>query len=247
VISSGNWDVDSSGNFSGVGTIGCGAITSTGAFIATTGSFSDDVTIADTKSLKSGASAGDYFSIETTDDVGDTPIQVEAMRVTVSGDADATLVELGDSSTTGPKVVTYLNATADNMANEGYSGIVITGKNAGEAIDQGNLVYWDATETEWMEADADAAGKWPARGVALSTGSNGNPLDVLVQGIMRHDDWAQVFTVGGPVYLSDNPADNEGVTATAPSTATDCVQLVGWAITVDEVYFNFSGHYLEVE
>ena len=224
-----------------------GTVTSSGAFAATTGAFSDDVTIADTKSIKSGAASADYFSIETTDDVGGTPAQVEAMRVTTAGTSDAPLVEVGDSGTTSPKVVTYLQAGPDAMANEGYSGIVITGKNAGEAIDQGNLVYWDATAVEWMEADADDSGHWPARGVALSTGSDGNPLDVLVQGIMRHDDWAQAFTVGGPVYLSDNPADNEGVTATAPSTSTDCVQIVGWAISVDEVYFNFSGHYLEVE
>lgn len=246
-IATGGWDVDSSSNFTSVGTIGCGAITSTGAFSATTGSFSDDVTITDTKSIKTGASADDYFSIETTDNIGDGTAQVEAMRVTVAGTSDAPLVELGDSGTTSPKVVTYLQAAPDAMANEGYSGTVITGLDAGEAIDQGNLVYWDSTQVEWMEADANGTGTWPARGVALTTGSNGNPLDVLVQGIMRHDDWAQAFTVGGPVYLSITITDNEGVTATAPSTAGECVQLVGWAITVDEVYFNFSGHYLEVE
>ena len=139
-----------------------------------------------------------------------------------------------------------LYATADALADEGYTGIIITGKNAGEGIYQGNLVYWDATETEWMMADANVAGKFPARGVALTTGVNGEPMDVLVQGIMRHDDWAQAFTVGGPVFLSATITDNESVTATAPTTEDDCVQVVGWALTVDEVYFNFSGHWLLV-
>ena len=64
---------------------------------------------------------------------------------------------------------------------------------------------------------------------------------------MRHDGWADTFVVGATIYLSDDPTDNDGINDTAPSTAGDCVQVVGWAISVDEVYFNFSGHYLEVE
>ena len=127
------------------------------------------------------------------------------------------------------------------MANEGYQGIVITGKNAGEAIDQGNPVYWDNTANEWMEADADAAGKFPAQGIALTTGSDGNPMDVLVQGIMRHDDWAGGFVAGDIIYLDDDPADNAGIDDDAPATTGDCVQVIGWAMSDDEVYFNFTG------
>jgi hypothetical protein len=139
-----------------------------------------------------------------------------------------------------------LSGGADALSNEGYSGIIISGRNAGEAIDQGNLVYWHATDSEWHEADADAADHWPARGVALSTGSDGSALDVLVQGVVRHDDWA-FGTVGATVFLSDDPSNNSGVTLTAPSTSGDCVQQVGFTLSDDEVYFNFSGHWLVVE
>jgi len=210
----------------------------------------NDLRMADTYSIKTGPASADYFSVETTDDIGGTPGQVEAMRLTTAGTGDAPLMELGDSGTTSPKVVVYLQAGPDAMANEGYSGIVITGLNAGEAIPQGNLVYWHATDKEWHLADADDAAHFPARGVALGTGENGSPLDVLVQGVMRHDDWTgggDGWTAGDTLYLDDDPGDNDSVDDTAPSTANDCVQVVGFALTVDEVYFNFSGHWLLVE
>ena len=204
----------------------------------------DDIRMTDTKSITNEADgADDYFSLEATDDVGDSPVQIAGLRVINSADAASTQAILGNINS---RAIIELDATADQMANESYSGIVITGLNAGEGIFQGNLVYWDATAVEWMAADADDPGHFPARGVALGTGSNGNPLDVLVQGVMRHDDWAAVFTVGGPVFLSDDPTDNDGVAVTAPSTENDCVQVVGWALTVDEVYFNFLGHWLLV-
>jgi len=144
-------------------------------------------------------------------------------------------------------VMVTMNAAADMMTNEEYRGIVIVGRNAGGDVDQGNPVYWDSTDSEWKEADADVSGTWPARGIAVETGSDGNPLTVLVQGIMRHDDWSGGFSAGDTIYLSDDPSDNAGIDDDAPSTSTDCVQVIGWALSDDEVYFNFSGHWLEVE
>jgi hypothetical protein len=234
-------DIDQDGTFTLTGAW------TVGALISSTFAPTDDVTIADTKSIKSGAAASDYFSIETTDDVGGTPAQVEAMRVTVAGTSDAPLVEIGDSGATSPKTVTYLQAGPDAMANEGYNGIVITGRNAGEAIDQGNPVYWDATDSEWKEADGDVAGKFPAQGIALATGSDGNPLDVLVQGVMRHDDWAGGFVAGDIIYLDDDPSDNAGIDDDLLATANDCVQVIGFALSDDEVYFNFTGVWALVE
>jgi hypothetical protein len=230
----------------------------TGTFTLSNGAtVGGDVQMTDTYSVRNETdTADDYFSIEATDDVGGTPAQVEAIRVTNAGTSDSPLVEISDSGTTAPRAVTYINVAADAIGNEDFSGIVITGRNAGEAIDQGNPVLWDNTDNEWVEADADKndCGDgddpcWPAQGIALATGSDGNALDVLVQGFMRHDDWAFTVTSGTSrrLFLSDNAADNSGVSQTAPSTSGDCVQVIGWAVSDDEAYFNFSGHYLEVE
>lgn len=168
------------------------------------------------------AATGDDFNVVTPDDSGGN----------------------GRWKLTSP--VVGLDAAADTYANEGWSGIVIVGRNAGEAVDQGNPVYWDATDSEWKEADANVAGKFPARGIALDTGSDGNPLRVLVQGIMRHDDW-NWGTIGGTIYLSEDPSDNAGLTQTAPSDTDDCVQGVGFALSDDEVYFDFPICYFQAE
>lgn len=120
------------------------------------------------------------------------------------------------------------------------SGFLISGKNAGETISQWDVVYFDAASTEWLQADADVSGEWPARGIAIAAGTDGNELTVLVQGTIRNDAWN--WTVGGTIYLSDTAS---GLTQTAPSTSGDCVQVLGWAITADIIYFNASGHWVE--
>lgn len=218
-----------------------------GPYLAEDGdTVSGDLIIADTISIKSGAASGDYFSIETTDDVGGTPAQVEAMRVTVGGTAAAPLVEVGDSGATSPSVVTYLQAGADAQADTKYSGTVITGLNAGETIAAFDLVYFDGTENEWMIADADASGKFPARGIALAAGTNGNPLDVLVQGTVRNDTVFEWTANGATLYLDDVAGDAIEV-AGIPATSNDCIQVVGWSITNDEAYFNFSTEWYLVE
>ena len=206
----------------------------------------DDIIVADTKSIRSGAAASDYFSIETTDDVGGTPAQVEAMRVTVGATSAAPLVEIGDSGATSPSVVNYIQAGANAQADTKYSGTVITGLNAGEAIAAFDLVYFDGTENEWMIADADGAGKFPARGIALAAGSNGNPLDVLTQGVIRNDTVFEWTANGATLYLDDVAGDAIEV-AGIPATANDCIQVVGWSITNDETYFDFDGHWNLVE
>ena len=207
----------------------------------------DDIRITDTKSIKNETdTADDYFSIETTDDVGGTPAQVEAMRVTNAGTSAAPLVEIGDSGATAPTVVTYIQAGADAMADQKYSGIVITGLNAGEAITAFDLVYFDGTENEWMIADADAAGKFPARGIALAAGTNGNPLDVLVKGVVREDTVFEWTANGATLYLDDVAGDAVEV-AGIPATSDDCIQVVGWSITNDMAYFDFDGHWMLVE
>ena len=207
----------------------------------------------------------DFGLAATHDTAAELDALYQPLEVTLTDIADGTITEnlantsfpwaddeVADDITAGSVVLddnssVQIDATADGMVNEGYNGITITGLNAGEAIPQGNLVYFSATDNEWMAADANVAGKFPARGVALSTGSNGAALEVLVTGVMRHDDWSETFVVGAPVYLSATITDNAGVTVTAPSTSGDCVQIVGFALTDDEIYFDFSRPYAEVE
>jgi len=141
----------------------------------------------------------------------------------------------------------------DDVANGEWSGIAIKGP-CGEAIAEFEVVVWTSAANEFMLASATAAsGLYPARGIAVEEHNDGwetadgEELTVLVQGVIRNDAWAW-GTVGGAIYLGEelNPAVG-GLTQTAPSTSNDAVQIVGWAISDDQAYFNFSGHSLLVE
>ena len=145
----------------------------------------------------------------------------------------------GSSNASLPIGGMVLSAGANALSDDTYSGLALGGRNAGEAISMWDVVYFDTTDSEYKHADAEL----PARGIAVSSGTDASELVVLVQGVVRNDGWAWT-TVGGPLYLSDTAG---GLTETAPSTSGDCVQIVGWVLSDDEAYLNFSGHYLEVE
>ena len=116
-----------------------------------------------------------------------------------------------------------------------YEGFKVTDVNAGETITAGEIVYMDATSNEWMLTDANVAGEFPAIGMAAESGTNGNPMDVLIQGVVRLDSWSWTAE-GVPLYLSETPG---GMTETIPSDDGDCVQVVATvlAITNDTILF----------
>lgn len=133
-----------------------------------------------------------------------------------------------------------LLAGLDALSNQTYHGITLTGRNYGETVAIGQLVYLDDTAGEWLIADADAAGKWPARGIACNAAGDGQAATVMVLGVMRFDTWA--FTEGQSLYLSDTAGL---VSGTAPVGSGDCVQIVGFALSDDEAFLNFTGVYAE--
>lgn len=113
-----------------------------------------------------------------------------------------------------------------------YAGRAITGVNAGATIAQWEAVYL-ASDGEWALADANGTGTYPMRGLAAAAGTDGNPMTVVTEGVVRNDAWA--WTVGGQLYLSGTAG---GLTQTAPSTSGDKVQQVGFAISADVIYLN---------
>ena len=130
------------------------------------------------------------------------------------------------------------------MDDHEYNGVIIYGIKAGEAITLFDTVFFkNDTDPVW-EADATAAsGEYPAIGIAVEAADDGAATKILVRGIIRDESWAGL-TIGGAVYLGE--ADGT-LTQTAPSTSNDCVQIIGWAISDSEIYFDFSRPYQLVE
>jgi len=136
-----------------------------------------------------------------------------------------------------------LDATPDGMDDGEYNGVTIEGINHGETVGALKCVFL-AADGKVDIADADAAGEFPAFGLTVNGGDDTDAAIILVRGIVRDEDWTGL-TPGGAVYLGDAGAGQ--ITQTPPSTSGDCVQIVGWALSDSEIYFDFSRPYQEVE
>ncbi len=192
------------------------------------------------------ASGGDTFTwVELTGGA-----ETNSLETTISGIAD-TEIFIGDGSNSGIFTAVSGDASLSNAgamavlstqvdgtpASSGsYKGLIISDVNAGETITAGQIVYMDGTTGEWMLADANAAGEFPALGMAAESGTDGNAMDVLVRGIARLDTWSWT-NEGVKLYLSTTAG---GMTETRPSEDNDCVQVLATvlAVTSDTILFN---------
>lgn len=140
-----------------------------------------------------------------------------------------------------PKVNPQLALDASQASDDNYAGITIDGRNAAS----GGLTQWDAVyingSSEFALADANGSGTYPAVGLVVANASAAANATVLTHGVARNDAWA--WTVGGVIYLS---ATAGGLTQTAPSTSGDKVQVIGIAISADEMLVNPSLDYLTI-
>ncbi len=126
-----------------------------------------------------------------------------------------------------------------------YSGITVIGT-GGTTIAFGDLVYLDPTDSRWELADANsaAAADGDSRGIlgiAVSTSTDGNPITVLLHGIVRADAVFPALTVNAPVYVSETAGD---IVVTQPTTTDVVIRVVGFALTSDEIFFNPSSNYI---
>lgn len=134
-----------------------------------------------------------------------------------------------------------LDYRVEPATDDTYEGPSTNDLNAGATIAQWEAVYLDSSST-WQLTDADAEATAGGVMVALATesGTNGNPLNVLLPGsIARNDGWT--WTAGGEIYLSGTAG---ALTQTAPSGTDDVIRIVGYALTDDCIYWNPSNDWI---
>lgn len=129
---------------------------------------------------------------------------------------------------------------ANHGTDDTWFGTSITGLNNTGGVTQWDAVYLNSS-SQWVLADANGSGTFPARGLAIATVTTGNATEVMIQGTVRNDAWN--WTIGGAIYLSGTAG---GLTQTAPSASGDKVQVVGYALTADIAYFDFNSTYVTV-
>jgi hypothetical protein len=132
------------------------------------------------------------------------------------------------------------NMTMTSPADLSSSGLKESGT-AGENLVFGNIVYYKSDGKYWKaKAEDDTA--IPCVGLSLGTiNANGSGL-ILKAGIVRDDSWD--WTVGGLLYVS--PSTGGAITQTRPSTEAEIIQIIGYAISADVIYFNPDYTYVEI-
>lgn len=110
-------------------------------------------------------------------------------------------------------------------------------------VNSGGVTQWDAvyqnTSSQYVKADANGSGTYPATAIAIGTVSTGGATTVITSGYFRDD--GQTWTVGSPVYLSTTAG---GITSTPPSTTGDKVQVLGTAVSAHVIRLKISPDYV---
>jgi hypothetical protein len=188
---------------------------------------------------------GDGATTPTQILLGDTEITitddgVSSGSIAIKADTTPVATITAAGITMGPLAVTAA-LTSNNTFS---SAQLLTGANGGETITQWQTVYFDGTAGEYLLADANAAGEWPAAGIAVAATTDGNPIKVMVSGFARYDTWN--WTPGAALCLSETAG---GVIACSDASVCsadgDCAQRIGTAITADIVHFNFAQGWAE--
>lgn len=123
------------------------------------------------------------------------------------------------------------------ISDDSYDGTIIDNLETADGLSQWDAVYLNGS-SEWALADANGSGTYPARGIAVEAASSGDPVKVLVNGLVRNDGWT--WTPGGAIYL-DTTAGS--LTGSPPGSPGEAVQEVGYAVSADIAFFHFNGSY----
>lgn len=116
---------------------------------------------------------------------------------------------------------------------------------AGEALNRGDVVYFKAADSKMHKVNMTAGNSEaiPAVAMAAEDISSDATGKFLLQGFIHDAGTFPSYTVAGRLYA---PEAEGPPTQTAPSTDGDLVQVIGWAVTADKIYFNPSPDYIEV-
>ena len=117
--------------------------------------------------------------------------------------------------------------TQDSIDDHDAQGIIMT-FTAGSDVTAFSPVYLH-TDDEVHEARANAIATMPCIGVSVNTTTitNGNPVEVMMLGLIRDESFTDFGTNGAPVYVS---ATVGTMTNTAPSTEDHVVQVIGHSV-----------------
>ena len=182
---------------------------------------------------------------------GDVTIKLETnakdLIFTDNGDAEGFRILDGAAGVTVAGSINLgLDAHLDSTpGDEKVSGITATFQ-AGEALERGECVYFKASDSKMHKAVATASAT--SRCVALaaediSADANGK---FLLYGFIEDNGTFPAYTVGATVFTPEAETSSQNVPEeTAPDSDGDFVQVLGFAVTANKLFFNPSNDVIE--
>ena len=123
-------------------------------------------------------------------------------------------------------------------ADETVSGITAT-FTAGEDLVRGEVVYFKAGDSKMWKAVASAAGTMPVAAMAAADISADAAGKFLLYGFLADNGTFPAYTVGGDLYAPEAETSSENVPEqAAPDSDGDFVQVLGYAVTANSVFFD---------
>ena len=168
-------------------------------------------------------------------------------------DNDATITHANDAGLTFNSATTFsssidlaLDAHLDSTpGDEKVSGITATFQ-AGEALVRGECVYFKASDSKMHKAVATAEATSRCVALAaedLSADANGK---FLLYGFIEDNGTFPSYTVGGTIFTPEAETSSQNVPEqTAPDSDGDFVQVLGFAVTANKLFFNPSNDVIE--
>ena len=130
-------------------------------------------------------------------------------------------------------------------ADETVSGITAT-FTAGEDLVRGEVVYFKAGDSKMWKAVASAAGTMPVAAMAAADISADATGKFLLFGFLADNGTFPSYTVGADLYAPEAETSSQNVPEeAAPDSDGDFVQVVGYAVTANSVFFNPSNDVIE--
>jgi len=110
---------------------------------------------------------------------------------------------------------------------------------AGEDLERGEVVYFKAGDSKMWKAVATATGTMPVVAMAAADISADATGVFLLHGFLEDNSTFPAYTVGGKLYAPEVETSSQNVPEqAAPDTDGDFVQVLGFAVTANLVYFN---------
>ena len=157
-----------------------------------------------------------------------------ASAITTTGTVSAGIVDVAQEA--------HLDSSP---ADETVSGITAT-FTAGEDLVRGEVVYFKASDSKMHKAVATAAGTMPAVAMAAADISADATGKFLLFGFLQDNGTFPAYTVGGTLYAPEAEQSSQNVPEqTAPDSTGDFVQVLGYAVTANAVFFNPSNDVIE--